>query len=229
MNIIVIEDYAPLRIMIIKAIEKMGYSAIGLSCAEELDDVSVNETTNLFIIDLNLPAEDGMSLTRRIRKSNPLVGIIMLTARNREEDRILGYQNGADIYLTKPISFPELTATIIALSRRIQAEKILPVIHNQLILDSSRLVLRFNQLETSINKTEAIFLEAFARANNQRLDYWQLLEIIGEDVDSESAKSYLCVRICRLRQKLVEIGFCKNNLKCHHQQGYQLCTNLIVI
>lgn len=229
MNIVVIEDYASLRTMILKTIEKLGYSAVGLSCAEELDDVAIGKCTNIFIIDLNLPAEDGISLTRRIRKSNPLVGIIMLTARNREEDKVLGYESGADIYLTKPVSFSELTATITALSRRIQAEKTVSTADN-LILDSSRLVLRFNNLEVGINQIEAIILQTLARANNQQLEHWQLLEIIGEDIDSESAKSYLLVRIHRLRQKLGEIGITeKNSLKNHHQKGYQLCVNLTVI
>jgi len=229
MNIVVIEDYAPLRMTIVKTIEKLGYLAIGLSCVEELDDVAIGRATDLFIIDLNLPEEDGISLTKRIRKSNPLIGIIMLTARGREADKVLGYESGADIYLTKPVSFSELTAAITALSRRIQAEKTAFLTDN-LILDSSRLVLRFNALEISINRTEAIILQTLARAKNQQLEHWQLLEVTGEDLDSESAKSYLHVRIHRLRQKLGEIGITdKNSLKNHHQKGYQLGVNLNVI
>lgn len=229
MNIVVIEDYESLRTMILKTIAKLGYSAVGLSCAEELDDIAIGKTTDMFIIDLNLPAEDGISLTKRIRKSNPLVGIIMLTARNREEDKVLGYESGADIYLTKPLSFAELTATVSALSRRIQAERTIPVSDN-LILDSSRLVLRFNDLEISINQTEAIILQSLARAKNQQLEHWQLLDVISENIDSESAKSYLSVRIHRLRQKFGEIGIAdKNSLRNHHQKGYQLCVNLTII
>lgn len=230
MNVVVIEDYASLRTMIIKTIEKLGYSAVGLSCAEELDDVAIGSTTiDIFIIDLNLPDEDGISLTTRIRKSNPLVGIIMLTARSRETDRVLGYESGANIYLTKPVSFSELAAAITALSRRIQAEQTISTT-NGLILDNSRLVLRFNNLEISLNDTETIILQSLARAKNQQLEHWQLLEIIGEDIDSALAKSYLHVRIYRLRQKLSEIGLNDgNSIKNHHQKGYQLCIDLIVI
>lgn len=228
MNIVVIEDYVPLRITIVKTIQKLGYLAIGLSCAEELDDVALGKATDLFIIDLNLPEEDGISLTKRIRQSNPLVGIIMLTARSRETDKVLGYESGADIYLTKPVSFAELAAAITALSRRIQAQK--TVFVDNLILDSSRLVLRFSELEISINETESIILQSLARAKNQQLENWQLLEVIGEDLDSVTAKSYLNVRIHRLRQKLGEIGITdKNSLKNHHQKGYQLGVNLNVI
>ena len=219
MNIVVIEDYASLRIMILKTIEKLGYSAVGLSCAEELDDIAIGKTTDIFIIDLNLPDEDGISLTRRIRKSNPLVGIIMLTARSREADKVLGYESGADIYLTKPVSFSELTAAIATLSRRIQAEKTITVADN-LILDSSRLILRFKDAEIGINETEAIILQTLARANAQQLEHWQLLEVIGENLDSASAKSYLNVRIHRLRQKLIVIG-CndKNCIRNHHDKA----------
>jgi DNA-binding response OmpR family regulator len=227
MNVVVIEDYVSLRITIVKTIEKLGHSAIGLSCAEELDDVAIGKATDLFIIDLNLPEEDGISLTKRIRKANPLIGIIMLTARSREADKVLGYESGADIYLTKPVSFSELTAAITALSRRIHAEKTAFVTDN-LILDSSRLVLLLNDLEISVNETEFIILQSLTRAKNQQLEHWQLLEVIGEDLDSGTAKSYLNVRIHRLRQKFNEIG-CKNSIKNHHQKGYQLCVNLTVI
>lgn len=228
MNIIVIEDYASLRTIIIKTIEKLGHSAYGLSCAEEFDDVVARIAPDILVIDLNLPEEDGISLSQRIRKVNPLIGIIMLTARDRDEDKVLGYESGADIYLTKPVPFSELAAAISALVRRISSEKF--VVNNaNLILDNSQQLLNFKDIKISINKTESIILQALACAKNQLLEHWQLLEILGEDIDSESAKSYLSVRIFRLRQKLIEVGLSKNSLKNHHQQGYQLCINLTII
>ncbi len=225
MNIVVIEDYTSLRVILIKTIEKIaGCSAIGLSCAEEVDELTVSQKADIFIIDLNLPDEDGISLTKRIRKSNPLVGIIILTARDKAEDKVIGYESGADIYLTKPTNFSELSASILALSRRIQAEK---MISTDLKLDSTNLILKFNDLEIGINETEAIIITRLAQAKNQQLECWQLLEAIDEDMDLETAKAYLNVRIYRLKQKLTKIGF-KNSIRNHREKGYQLCVSLII-
>ena len=195
-----------------------------LSCAEEVDELTISQKADMFIIDLNLPEEDGISLTKRLRKANPLVGIIMLTARDKAEDKVIGYESGADIYLTKPTNFTELSASILALSRRIQAEK---MIVTNLKLDSKNLILRCNDLEIGVNETEAIILTRLAQAKNQQLESWQLLEVIDEDMDSEAAKSYLNVRIYRLKQKLTKIGF-KNSIRNHREKGYQLCVSLII-
>ncbi|MFI3181055.1 MAG: response regulator transcription factor [Methylococcales bacterium] len=224
MNIVVIEDYTSLRVILVKTIQKIGHKAIGLSCAEEVDELTISQKADMFIIDLNLPEEDGISLTKRLRKANPLVGIIMLTARDKAEDKVIGYESGADIYLTKPTNFTELSASILALSRRIQAEK---MIVTNLKLDSKNLILRCNDLEIGVNETEAIILTRLAQAKNQQLESWQLLEVIDEDMDSEAAKSYLNVRIYRLKQKLTKIGF-KNSIRNHREKGYQLCVSLII-
>ena len=224
MNIVVIEDYTSLRVILVKTIQKIGHKAIGLSCAEEVDELTISQKADMFIIDLNLPEEDGICLTKRLRKANPLVGIIMLTARDKAEDKVIGYESGADIYLTKPTNFTELSASILALSRRIQAEK---MIVTNLKLDSKNLILRCNDLEIGVNETEAIILTRLAQAKNQQLESWQLLEVIDEDMDSEAAKSYLNVRIYRLKQKLTKIGF-KNSIRNHREKGYQLCVSLII-
>lgn len=224
MNIIVIEDHDSLRIVTVNTLKKHGYSVIGLSCAEDLDDTAGRELADIFIIDLNLPNEDGISLTKRIRKANPLVGVIMLTARNRLEDKILGYESGADIYLTKPIALVELLAAISSLFRRVQIEK---VSEARLILDSVRCVLQSDTAEIILNPAEVILLQVLARAKNQQLEYWQLIEAMGECLDTFD-KSHLGVKIHRLRHKIIQIGGNKNAIKSRHQKGYQLCIRLIV-
>ncbi len=226
MNIIVVEDHTSLRSLIVSTLEKKGFSVLGLACAEDLDDLAGGKSTDLFIIDLNLPDEDGISLTKRIRHANPVVGIIMLTARSRLEDKILGYESGADIYLTKPIALPELLAAISSLTRRLQNAPITEEF--SLMLDFSLGVLRSDSKKISLNELEATILQALARAKNKQLEYWQLLEAIGEDPDSNSAKSHLGVIIHRLRSKIAELGYEKDTIKSRHQLGYQLCVSVVV-
>lgn len=223
LNIIVVEDHDSLRIVTVNMLSEQGYSVIGLACAEDLDDIAGGKSADIFIIDLNLPDEDGISLTKRIRKANPHVGIIMVTARTRLEDKVLGYESGADIYLAKPVEPVELLATISALSRRVASER---SNETNLILDSSRLILQSEFTQISVNQAEATLLQALARAKNQQLEHWQLIEAIGKE--DTFNKSHLEVKIHRLRQKFVQLGEDKNVIKNVRQQGYQLCLHLII-
>ena len=116
LSIIVVEDHDSLRMVTVEMLRQNGHNVIGLECAEDLDDEAGGQYADIFIIDLNLPNEDGLSLTRRIKKVNPNVGVIMMTARHQLSDRVIGYESGADIYLIKPVNPAELLAAITALS-----------------------------------------------------------------------------------------------------------------
>ena len=112
LKIIVIEDYDDYREAICNALSGDGHQVVGLAMAEDVDDEPFGYVSDLYIVDLNLPGEDGISLARRIRQSQPNVGIVIVSARNSLEDRIGGYQSGANIYLTKPFSLDELRAVV---------------------------------------------------------------------------------------------------------------------
>lgn len=121
LNIIVVEDHDDLREMTVEALCAFGYQARGVACAEKLDEELKKGHADVLVLDLNLPGEDGVSLSRRIRASQPGMGIIMVTVREQIQDRITGYGSGADLYLTKPTSIEELHAAIEALARRLTA------------------------------------------------------------------------------------------------------------
>lgn len=98
----------------------MGHHAVGVDCAEALDDEIGAFPVDLLVIDLNLPGEDGISLARRLRAAQPGIGIIMVTSRNQISEKLSGYESGADLYLTKPTSVEELGAAVQALARRMK-------------------------------------------------------------------------------------------------------------
>ena len=98
LNLVVVEDNNDLRTLLSKALRKDGHRVTSLSCAEELEDQSGSDHADAFVIDINLPGEDGLSLATRIRKTHPLVGIIILSARSALEDKLSGYDCGADMY-----------------------------------------------------------------------------------------------------------------------------------
>ena len=231
LNIVLVEDHDILRQMVTQALQEAGHQVTGLSCAEELGDVAGGQSVDVFLVDLNLPGEDGLSLTSRIRDAYPLAGLIITTARSGLADKLEGYARGADLYLTKPVEVPELCAAVAALGRR--RERVSTLMEQQ---QAELFTLHERQLRLSkpgltpvcLTASEVAILIAFSRAPGQRVAYWQIAESLGLDL-STYPKASLEVRIVRLRKKLVDAGApatCIGSVRSH---GYQLCIALQVV
>lgn len=119
MRIILVEDHDDLREITVEALAEMGHAVRGLADGALLDAEFPEFRPHILVLDLNLPGEDGISLSRRYRRLHPGIGIIMVTARTQAREKVEGYDSGADIYLAKPVCPEELAAAIQALSRRI--------------------------------------------------------------------------------------------------------------
>jgi DNA-binding response OmpR family regulator len=229
LNIVVVEDHDSLREATVDYLLESGYRVYGFDCAEALDEhlgrvISCGKV-DILIIDLNLPGEDGISLTRRLRTALPHVGVIMMTARTAQLDRINGYESGADIYLTKPTAPEELDATIRSLARRLRQDA--PPAH-ALQLHAAKLQLQGASASISLTGSECTLLACLIQAKDRRLEYWQLIEILGNDLDSYS-KAALEVQVVRLRKKLLLAGAMEPSIKALRGQGYQLCVDVILV
>ena len=118
-KVLVLEDEASIRSFIVINLQRAGYDVVEAECGEEaLQKLQDNPDTRLCLLDIMLPDIDGFEVCRRIRMSNSQIGIIMLTARAQEMDKVTGLMTGADDYVTKPFSPAELTARVDALLRR---------------------------------------------------------------------------------------------------------------
>ena len=118
-KVLVLEDESSIRSFIVINLQRAGYEVVEAECGEEaLQKLQENPDTRLCLLDIMLPDIDGFEVCRRIRMSNAQVGIIMLTARTQEMDKVTGLMTGADDYVTKPFSPAELTARVDALMRR---------------------------------------------------------------------------------------------------------------
>ena len=118
-KVLVLEDEASIRSFIVINLQRAGYEVVEAECGEEaLQKLQENPDTKLCLLDIMLPDIDGFEVCRRIRMSNAQVGIIMLTARTQEMDKVTGLMTGADDYVTKPFNILELKARIRALLRR---------------------------------------------------------------------------------------------------------------
>lgn len=224
LNIVVVEDHPALRELTVDALREEGHRVIGVECAEEFAEVTDCMRIDLMVIDLNLPGEDGISLARRIRKDQPDIGIIILTASAGARETMLGYESGADIYLTKPISVDVLISAVHALSRRIN-----PAGHAAtIIFDMSKLVLSSTLGSIDLTLHESMLLTALIRAQGHRLENWQLIELLSQ-AETEYSRGTLNVQISRLRKKLTKVCADKQPIKSIRQLGYQLCINVLLV
>jgi len=123
-TVLVLEDESTIRDFVVINLKRSGYKTTEAATGEEaLKLIEVNPYGySLFILDVNLPGIDGFSVCRRIRELNTDSGVIMLSARSQEIDRVSGLMLGADDYITKPFSPSELVARVDALYRRISGK-----------------------------------------------------------------------------------------------------------
>ena len=124
-KIMIVEDEAALVTLLKYNLEKQGYETVCVMDGKEVMNAAMTEKPDLILLDWMLPNVQGIDLCRDMRKSYELrnIPIIMLTARGDEADKVRGLSYGADDYMTKPYSIPELMARIMALLRRVQPEQ----------------------------------------------------------------------------------------------------------
>ena len=119
-RVLILEDEANIRSFVVINLKRAGYDVIEAATGyEALEKLREYPDINVAILDVMLPDIDGFEVCRRIRASGMKIGVLMLTARSQEEDKINGLMTGADDYVTKPFSPAELIARIDALFRRI--------------------------------------------------------------------------------------------------------------
>ena len=122
-RIAVVEDEAPLRTDLVEYLSACGHDVVGCADGKELDCCLDARVIDIIILDINLPGEGGFSIAGRLR-SHSEVGIIMLTARGLNVDRVVGLEVGADVYMVKPVELRELEAQVRTLSRRMRAASV---------------------------------------------------------------------------------------------------------
>ena len=118
-KVLVLEDEENIRSFVVINLKRAGYQTVEASTGEEaLEKLKKEHDVKVALLDVMLPGIDGFEVCRRIRAMDNKIGIIMLTARSQEMDKVTGLMTGADDYVTKPFSPAELTARVDALFRR---------------------------------------------------------------------------------------------------------------
>ena len=118
-KVLVLEDEANIRSFIVINLRRAGYEVVEAESGEEaLTKLKAQKDIRVALLDVMLPGIDGFEVCRRLRANDATIGIIMLTARSQEMDKVTGLMTGADDYVTKPFSPAELTDRVDALMRR---------------------------------------------------------------------------------------------------------------
>ena len=225
LNILVVEDYHPLQHSLIEVLKKLGHHAQGLDSAEAFDEEAKDHRYDLLIIDVTLPGEDGFSLAKRLRKVQPGLGIIILTAKAQTEDKVAGYQSGADMYLTKPVGFDELKGAVNALARRLgfdaEPTRGFETEPHAIEINIAKNCIEGKNGSAKLTTTELTLLMALARAKDKTLELWQIYDVLGKD-EQTLQKSALEAQIYRLRKKLSDSGAGNNAIKSLRLRGYRI-------
>ena len=121
-RILIVEDEATIREFEAINLRRVGYTVVEAGSAEEALQIFDNDTEgfDIALLDISMPGMDGFALCKELRRRTETLGIIMLTARTQEMDKITGLMNGADDYITKPFSPTELLARVDSLYRRVE-------------------------------------------------------------------------------------------------------------
>src|SRR3984957_18645851 len=122
-KVLIIEDDRKMSDALVSGIRSAGYEVLAATSAEEGFFMVHNGQPDLLLLDLTLPHRNGLDVLRQIRKEGLDLRVLILTSHNTVDDRVEGLRSGADDYLGKPFSFPELLARIAALLRRILPER----------------------------------------------------------------------------------------------------------
>jgi two-component system copper resistance phosphate regulon response regulator CusR len=205
LKILVIEDEKKVALALQKGLESEHYDVQVALTGEEGFYLLCSREFDLVVLDLMLPGRDGMEILRTLRRSNAQTPVLILTARDTLEDKILGLDLGADDYLVKPFAFPELTARIRALLRRGRGDEALKLKLADLEMDLvKRAVVRGKQA-IPLTAMEFEILEYLLRNQGHVVTREMLAREVWKETERATPlDNVIDVHIGRLRKKIDE-------------------------
>ncbi len=204
-KVLVLEDESSIRSFVVINLRRSGYEPIEAETGEQaLDQIKKNPDIKVALLDIMLPDIDGFEVCRRIRATNSKMGIIMLTARTQEMDKVTGLMTGADDYVTKPFSPTELTARIDALYRRLgdeETEDSGEIIRGVFRLNTHNRTLEKSGKRIKLTQVEYSIIKLFMESPGKALSREEILNSVwGKDYIGEL--KIVDVNIRRLRIKI---------------------------
>lgn len=228
-KILVCEDEDVIRDFVVINLQRAGYTVVDVGCGEDALRVfdEANGDFDIALLDIMMPGIDGFQVCKALRAKSNMLGIIMLSAKTQEMDKVNGLMIGADDYVTKPFSPSELVARVDAIYRRIRISE--STVHMPKIIESgcfrldqkSRTVSKNGEL-IDLTQVEYQIMELFLKNQNVALDRNQILtEIWGENYYGDI--KIVDVNIRRLRMKVEEEPSNPKYISTVWGYGYKWC------
>jgi DNA-binding response OmpR family regulator len=220
MRILVVEDDKKVAAFLQKGLREEQYAVDVCRDGEDAAYEAQVHPYDVIILDIMLPGKDGFTICRELRENNVLTPILMLTAKDSLEDKIIGLSEGADDYLTKPFSFEELLARIRALLRRSQDYKTGILKVDDLELDPLRRTVQRAGIPITLSGKEYALLEYLLRNKGIILSQSKIIDHVW-DRNYDGTSNLINVYINHLREKIDKDAEVKL-IKTVRGQGYKI-------
>ena len=222
MHILVVEDEEKVAGAIREGLAAESYQVTIAKTGEDGFFLASSQTFDLIVLDLMLPGRDGLDILTKLRERELQMPVLILTARDALEDRVLGLDTGADDYLVKPFAFPELLARIRALLRRGRTDQVLKLALGDLAMDLVTRKVARGQHKLDLTPKEFDLLEYLLRHQKHIVSR----EMLARDVWQETTRAtpldnVIDVHIARLRKK-VDDPFEKKLIRTIRGVGFML-------
>ena len=205
-KILVLEDEANIRSFVVINLRRSGFEPIEAENGEmALEKLKQNPDICLVLLDVMLPDIDGFEVCRRIRATGSKMGIIMLTAKSQEIDKVTGLMTGADDYVTKPFSPAELTARVDALIRRLgvdeEEKNSVEIVSGPFVLNVRNRTLEKNGQRLKLTQIEYLLMKLFMENPGKAMSREDILSAVWGSEFGGELKT-VDVNIRRLRIKI---------------------------
>ena len=219
MRILITEDDSALAEALQFSLTQSGYAVDWVANGVAADEALKDDVFGLVILDLGLPKLDGFEVLRRLRRRNPLLPVLILSGREKPEEKVMGLDLGADDYLVKPFSLNELQARVRALLRRGRQGGVAPmIVYGGLAFDTVARAASINGRALSLSMHEIGVLEVLVHRFGRVVRKEQLVEQLYS-YDKGVSHNAIEVYIHRLRKKIAGAGV---TVRTHYGQGYAL-------
>jgi two-component system copper resistance phosphate regulon response regulator CusR len=220
MRLLLVEDDARIARFVMKGLQEQSYAVdVVANGHDAVYQVEINDY-DIVILDVMIPGQDGFAACRAIRAVGKRMPILMLTARDSVEDRILGLDSGADDYLTKPFEFGELLARLRALLRRPNELRPAQIVVDDLVLDTASQTAKRGDRSIPLTAKEYALLEFLARNAGRVVGRSEIAEHVWDE-SFDPFSNLIEVYVNRIRRKIDE-GSPKPLLQTRRGSGYIL-------
>ena len=226
-KLLLVEDEADLRFSLVHNLEFEDYEVVAAVDGDEGLEKAEAQDYDLIILDIMLPGIDGLTLLKKIRASNENVPVMMLTAKSSEMDKVIGFELGADDYLTKPFGLGEFLARIKALLRRNRAKKEGPALTRffDIEIDFKNYTLSKAGKEIHFSQKEFLLLKYLIERPNEAIDKAQILDAVWGYKSSATTRT-IDTHIARIRRKLEDQNL-NRIIRTVPTVGYKFVADLI--